>query len=413
LKIAYIVSLFPKISETFILREMEALQGAGAEITVLSLKTRREEFAHPEARAFEGATLYAASSPAALSALAGWAARKPAAVAGIVARVLLSHAAHPVLLAKSVPALVAAAWAAKRLSELGVERLHAHWATYPALTAWAVRRLTGIPYSITAHAHDIFLKNPLLAEKIEESDFTVTISEFNRRLIGDLCGAKAAGKLHVIHCGVPLRLFQPRRAAGAGEPRRESTQGSRLVSVGRMVDYKGFVTLLRAVARLRAEGRKVTCRIVGDGPLRREIEAEIGRLGLRACVELMGSRTQGEVRDALAGAAACVLASERGHDGQMDGIPVVLMEAMALGVPCVSTRISGIPEILEDGRTGILAEPGDHASLAAAVARLLDDPALAAAIAAEGRRKIESEFDIDTSAGKLLELMRSSAGGRG
>jgi len=403
LKLAYIVSLFPKISETFILREMEALRARGVEITVLSLKNRKEEIAHPEAEVFSGATIYAGSPLAAFGALAGWLVREPAAVAAVVARVVGSHAAHPVLLAKSLPALLTAAWAARRLRALGVDRVHAHWATYPALAAWAIRRLTGIPYSITAHAHDIFLANPLLSEKIDGSDFTVTISEYNRKVIGSLCGGGIARKLHVVHCGIPLGLF-PQREAEPGPP-------ARVVSVGRMVDYKGFGTLLRAVARLRGEGRDLSCDIVGDGPLRGEIEAEVERRGLRGCVRLLGSLTQGEVRAALAGATACVLASERGHDGQMDGIPVVLMEAMALGVPSVATRISGIPEILEDGRTGLLAEPGDPASLAAALARVLDDPGLARRIASEGRRKVEAEFDIERSAESLLKLMGAAAGG--
>jgi len=402
LKVAYIVSLFPKISETFILREMEALRGRGAEITVVSLKHRREAMLHPEAEAFLGSTLYPSSPLGILRCLLGRLARNPGALLTLAARVLAAHAAHPILLAKSLPVLATAVWVAERLEEKGVERVHAHWATYPALAAWGIRRLAGIPYSITAHAHDIFLPNPLLAEKILGSEFTVTISGFNRDVIASLCGPVAAAKVRVIHCGIPLRLYPQRPSPPEG--------AARIISVGRMVDYKGFITLLGAVARLRGAGRDLRCDIVGDGPMRAEVEAEVGRLGLGGAVRLLGSRTQGEVRDLLRGATACVLASERGRDGQMDGIPVVLMEAMAMGVPSVATRISGIPEIIEDGRTGFLAAPGDPASLAAAVARLLDDPGMVRRVTSSARAKIEEEFDIERSASALLRLMGQAAG---
>jgi glycosyltransferase involved in cell wall biosynthesis len=405
-KVAYIVSLFPKISETFILREMLALRRRGVEIVVVSLKSRREAIAHPEAEAFTSATIHPGPASASAGSLMARALRSPGSAAGALGRVAWGGARHPVLLAKSLPLVAVASKVAAELRRVGVDRVHAHWATYPALVAWAIRRFEGIPYSMTAHAHDVFMPNPLLREKIEESDFTVAISEFNRRFLEERCGRAASSKVRVIHCGVPLDQY-PRRngiAAAAGP--------SKIVSVGRMVDYKGFPTLLRAVASLRRGGRDVACDIVGDGPMEGEVRGLARSLGLEGSVRLLGARTQMEVKDLLRGATVCVLASERGAGGLMDGIPVVLMEAMALGVPAVGTRLSGVPEIIEDGRTGLMAEPGDAESIASAVGRLLDDPALAASLAAAGRRRIEESFDVDRSAAALHDLM-ISAGRRG
>ena len=405
MKVAYVVSLFPKISETFILREMIALGDRGEEIVVVSLKRRREKIVHPEAAPFVGSAIYPASPGRVAGALLRRVWRQPLVTGRLIGRVVAAHLLHPVLLAKSVPLVAAAAHVADQIRTRGVERVHAHWATYPALVAWVVRRLEGIPYSLTAHAHDIFLPNPLLREKIEESDFTVTISEYNRRFLAEKFGPRTAAKIRVIHCGVPLAEYPVRTDLPAGPPR--------IVSIGRMVDYKGFPTLLLAVAALRAGGRDVRCDIVGDGPLEGRIRALSRDLGLDGVVRLLGVRTQQEVREILSGAATCVLACERGRDGQMDGIPVVLMEAMALGVPVVSTRLSGIPEIIEDARTGLLADPGDAGSLARAVERVLADPALAARMAAAARRRIEEAFDVDRSAADLHALLAGGGGGGG
>jgi len=403
-KVAYVVSLFPKISETFILREMQALQERGIEIVVVSLKGRREPIAHAGAESFLERTVYVDDAGRALASFLRRAWRQPLAAMRLLGRVIAAHATRPLQLAKAISLVAVSARVADEVRERRADRVHAHWATWPALVAWAVGRLEGIPYSITAHAHDIFLPNPMLRRKIEESEFAVTISDFNRRFLAERCGATAAGRIRVIHCGLPLEAY-PRRRPAAAEG------GPLLVSVGRLVDYKGFPVLLRAVALVRARSREVVCEIVGEGPLEGRLREEVGRLGLEDVVRLRGARTQDEVRDLLRAAAVCVLASERGRDGQMDGIPVVLMEAMALGAPVVSTRISGIPEIVEDGVTGLLAEPGSPESLAAAIERILGDANLAARLADAARLRIEEGFDIRRVASDLHALLVGGDGG--
>lgn len=397
MKIAYVVSLFPKISETFILREMEQLRARGAEIVVVSLKSHAEPLRHPGAEAFARSTIEAPSFLGAAWAFARRMAAQPAAASRLVARVVASHRLHPLMLIKGLVTLAAGAGVADRLRREKVDHVHAHWATYPAQVAWTIHALEGIPYSVTAHAHDIFLPNPLLAEKIRASAFTVTISGHNIELLRRLVGPETSGKIRLVRCGVPLEEFNVRRA-GPADP-------GRLVSVGRLVDYKGFPTLVHAVSILRRKGRKVSCDIVGAGPMKGVLEGLIRRLDLEGSVRLRGAMTQPEVRETLEASGLCVLACEKGRDGQMDGIPVVLMEAMALGVPVVSTRISGIPELVEDGVTGLLAPPGDAAAVAGAIERLLEEPALAACLAAAARTRVEALHDASRNAGALLEMM--------
>ena len=397
MRVAYIVSLFPKISETFILREMQALRRRGVEITIVSLKRRREAIVHPDALDFLPVTHYVDAAGPVAAAFARRAALSPLATAGALSRVTAGClATAPGELMKSLPLVAVAARVARLLLERGIDRVHAHWATYPALVAWAVRRLAGIPYSLTAHAHDLFVPNPLLGAKILESEFTVTISEYNRRFLHRACGDEAAGRIHVVHCGVPLDEYPPRDQLPPGPPR--------IVSVGRLVDYKGYPTLLKAIAALRGKGRDLSCEIVGDGPEEPLLRVAMRELGLDGHVRLAGPKTLSEVRDLLRSASLFVLACRRGRGGLMDGIPVVLVEAMALGVPVVSTRISGIPELIEDGRTGLLAEPGDDRGLAEAIGRILDDSALASSLAAAARRKIEDEFDLERCAGEIFSL---------
>ncbi|MBI3447967.1 MAG: glycosyltransferase [Acidobacteria bacterium] len=404
MKVAYLVSLFPKISETFILREMQSLRERGVEVAVVSLKSRREPLAHPGAREFEADTIYADGAGPAAAAFVSSLATRPLASGGALARVTAgSLATAPAELVKSLPLVAVAARVGRLLRARGIDRVHAHWATYPALVAWAVRRLEGIPYSLTAHAHDIFAPNPLLRRKILESDFTVTISESNRRHLERACGAEAARRLRVVHCGVPLGEYPVREALPAGPVR--------VISVGRLVDYKGFPTLLRAIATLRDRGRDVTCEIIGDGPLEATLRLLIREFTLTDRVELTGSRPMDEVRRTISAASVCALACERGRGGLMDGIPVVLMEAMALGVPVVSTRLSGIPELVEDGRTGLLVEPGDARALADALDAITTDLPLAARLAGAARRHVEDHFDIAKSADALLALMRSPPAG--
>ncbi|MFQ5700995.1 MAG: glycosyltransferase [Acidobacteriota bacterium] len=398
MRIAYVVSLFPKLSETFILREMLALKRRGHQVTVFSLKNTPEELVHPEAQAFAADTVRVGFGPGIILAMARVVLRRPSALAEIVARIVMAHRRRPILLIKNLALVPAATCFAQRIRSLRIEHIHAHWATYPAMVAWIVSRLTGIPYSVTGHAHDLFLPNPMLVRKVKDAKFFATISEFNRALLYQACGPDAMGKVRLIRCGLPLEEFsfvQHRSAPSGALPR--------VLSVGRLVEYKGFDILIRACARLRECGRRVRCVIVGDGPERARLHRLVAELHLEEEVNLRGSRTQAEVREMMGASDLFVLACIRGADGQQDGIPIVLMEAMALGVPVVSTKLSGIPELVKDGETGLLAAPGDADHLASAMQRILDDPALAESMRTAARAWVEKEFDLRRSVTYLCD----------
>lgn len=403
MKVAYIVSLFPKLSETFILREMIGLETLGHRITVVSLKRENEPVVHKEAALFRDRTIHPGSLVAVILGSAATALRHPLLVLRIVARIAISHAGggrgfHPVAMLTCLALVPAALYLARRLRAEGIQHVHAHWASYPALVAWIIGRVSGIPYSVTAHAHDLFLPNPMLAEKVRDAAFFATISEFNRALLIQACGSGALDRLRLIRCGIPLAEFP------YGDPSR-AEEPAHVVSVGRLVDYKGFDVLIRACGILRDRGVAVRLTIVGEGPERRSLEALVGELNAAGMVTFAGSRRQEEVRGIMRNAALFALACVKGKDGQQDGIPIVLMEAMALGLPVVSTRLSGIPELVKDGQTGLLARPGDAGHLAAAMERLLQDDELAASLRRDARTWVEIEFDLDRWVGKLSESL--------
>lgn len=406
MRIAYVVSLFPKLSETFILREILGLRARGHDVRILSLKRETETIRHPEADGLMEATDYPGGIVSLIGATLWWIGRRPWALAQVAARIAADHAAHPVLLAKSLALIPLSLWAARRLLRLGATRVHAHWASWPAQTAWISWRLTGIPYSVTAHAHDLFLPNPMLPRKVSDSRFFATISEYNRSFLIQACGAGALGRIRLIRCGLPLDQLPfapPRPAAESGGP-------ASILSVGRLVDYKGFDVLIRAMAILKTRGLRARCLIVGEGPERGRLARLIGELDLSGEVALTGGLLQKGVMEAMRAADLFALACRTAPDGQQDGIPIVLMEAMALGLPVVSTPISGIPELLIDSATGLLAAPEDPEHLAQVIGRLLGDRKLAALLARAARDKIEAEYSLDRSLDALCEAFSGPQG---
>lgn len=390
MKLAYIVSLFPKLSETFILREILGLRRRGHDVAIVSLKRERELVIHEEARDLIRDTIYPDYSARSVAAVSRTLLGAPAEVVSIAGRIASAHAGHPGILAKSMALIPAALRIARRLERDGVEHIHAHWATYPALAAWIVSRVSGIPYSVTGHAHDLFLPNPMLPVKIKDSRFFATISEFNRALLIQRCGPEALRKVRLIRCGLPLDRFPFRERSAPRAPWE-------IVSVGRLVDYKGFDVLIKAVARLRDRGLESRCVIVGDGPERAGLERLAGSSGLGGSVTFLGGKPQEEVRRRIESADLFVLAAVPGCDGQQDGIPIVLMEAMALGVPVVSTKLSGIPELVIDSLTGLLAAPGDHEHLAMVIERALTDGDMTERRRLAARAHVEREYDIERS----------------
>ena len=359
-RIAYILSMFPALSETFILREILELRRRDVEIQIHSLKPCTDALVHPEARTLvgQGRVHYASPTRAVLRFL-GLALRHPRRVWRVMDDFRRSFTGSGLSLAKSFTSMALAADLIPSLRAQGITHIHAPWATYPSTAAWFCSRLAGFSFSFTARAHDLFLEDHALAVKLREARFTQTITEYNRSLIRRRFPDPDPKPLHVIHSALDLADFPARR---------HPVQPALILSIGRMVEMKGFADLIDACALMRDQGIAFQCLIVGRGPLQREL---LKRIELR----------------------------ELQH-----WVPNVLMEAMAARCPVVSCPTSGVPELVQHGRTGLLAEARNPHSLALQVRRLLHDPGLGERLAEAGRLKVEDEFNIRKNAARLADL---------
>jgi glycosyltransferase involved in cell wall biosynthesis/SAM-dependent methyltransferase/GT2 family glycosyltransferase len=402
LRIGYVVSRFPALSETFVLRELiEVDRQPGVCCELFSLFPEASEPVHPAAREWV-ARRRRASPAGAIGALAYWAAHRPLRLAAVVSAVIGDYVRSPRVLSRALVAVALALQHARTLRADPVDHLHAHFATYPALAAWTCSRMVGIPYSFTAHAHDIFVHRLGLRRRTEAAAFCVGISEHNARILRDVAPG-GRSHVHVVHCAIAPELYAMRpRAPRAGEP-------IRVACVAAMKDYKGHRVLLDAVGRLARDGHAVDVDLVGDGPLRGELERQAARLNLVDHVRFLGALTEPEVAGVVDGADVFVLASRIQRDGDTDGIPVALMEAMASGLPVVASDVSGVPELVRDGETGLLAPVDDDAALADALRSILHDADAAIARARAGRALVEERFAVAGEAARLLELIRASA----
>jgi glycosyltransferase involved in cell wall biosynthesis len=401
-RIAYVVSWFPAITETFVLDELRELRAQGVEVEVLPLFGRRGGEVHAGFRELADRTHYHRTlSWELVAAQLHWLRRRPGRFLRAWLTALAESAPSRKLLVRAPAVLLKAAVLARRIEGMGARRVHAHFATHPALAAWFVGELTGIAYGFTAHAHDLYVDRAMLPEKVRRADLVVTISEFNRRLLERACGGAASGKVHVVRCGVDLSAFAP-------VPRRLPPIPT-FACVASLRPYKGHEVLIEAAALLRREGIDLRVVLVGDGVLRRRLEARVARAGLGDVVTLRGALPHQEIPAVLAGATALVLPSVTARDGQMEGIPVALMEAMAAGVPVVASRLSGIPELVRDGETGLLVPERDPVALASAMDRLARDPVLAARLAEAGRRAVLEDHDLSRNVARLRALLTGAA----
>ena len=398
-KVAYLVSWFPARTETFILRELQQVELLGGCPEVYPLVGARPGALHPGAESFVSRARYLRlASREVLSANLRWLRTSPRRYLGTWARALWGNARSPGFLARAVYTLPKAATIAHELQARGVEHVHAHWATHPALAGWAIHRLTGIPWSFTAHAHDLYVDRTMLRQKLQSAAFAVTISEYNRERLRGWYGAGLAKKVAVVRCGIDGRSFRPR------EPGSPRTGPFTLLCVAALRDYKGHPWLLDAVALLKRRGCAVRLLLVGDGEDRLALCERVVQSGLAGEVSFLGHQPSDKVAELMRGADAVVLPSVVTSSGKMEGIPVCLMEALACELPVVATRISGIPELVKDGETGLLVPPGDARALATALERLIRDPALRARLGRAGRAHVLESFSLQENSERLFEM---------
>ncbi len=397
-KIAYIMSRFPKITETFILYEILELAKCGVSVEIYPLLRTAEPVRHSEAeRLAERAHYHPFLSLPILCAQWYFIGRRPRAYFKTWAEVLRGTFGSANFFIGTLCIFPKVVRFAYEMVHQGITHVHAHFANHPAVAGLIIHRLTGIPFSFTAHGSDLHVERRMLAEKVEAAEFVATISSFNKELMIQECGEGVRQKIHVIPCGVDPDIFTPHYRSDCDDP-------FTILSVAWFEEVKGHKYLIEACRLLRDRGIDFECRFVGDGRLRREIETQIEQLGLQDAIHLLGPQPRAEVAKMLSEADVMALHSVPTQRGDIEGIPVVLMEAMASEIPVVASRLSGIPELVDHGRTGLLVPPRDTTAIANALHMLWEDRELRCGLGQAGREKVLREFNLKTNAKKLAKL---------
>jgi glycosyltransferase involved in cell wall biosynthesis len=395
MRIAYLVSRFPAFSETFVLREALEVRRLGHDVQVYALKSLADEGFDPAAEALVRSTQY---SPFFLSAALLWAnlktaARHPVKYCGSLLYVLAHSLATPKECLKALVTYPKTIYYGTLMVSRGVEHIHAHFANIPTLSALIISRIWGIPFSFAAHAHDLFTHRSMLREKLASARFAVTCSDYNRKFVRPFCREEDMDKFQVLHCGADVERLQ--KVVRRPDP-------GLIGCVSRLSAQKGFKHLVEACDVLRKRGVSFRCILAGEGPEQQSLADQARALGLAGIVELPGRVP--DVGDFLSRLSVLVLPCVQADDGSMDGLPTVLIEAMAARIPVISAAVSGIPELVRDGETGLLVPQQDPAALADAIERLLKDPALAARLAENGHRLACDRYDLEKSARRVAGL---------
>ena len=394
-RLAYLLKKFPRLSETFILNEVLAQESLGRDLHIFSRRAADDEPRHPE---LERLRAEVEIMPAA-KGIDPWRALfdeegDPEERFASVGRVVrgAKEWEHP----RFSTLLSEALWLRRRTQELGITHIHTHFATDSAVAAMLLHELGGPSYSITAHAKDIYRStvDPVLLERMfAGSSFVVTVCDANVRHLAEQIGAAGMSHVRRLYNGIDLSAFAP-SAEGERDP-------NLILSVGRLVAKKGFDVFIDAIAILRAEGRPLRAVIVGDGEEREALALRIEECGMSGVIELAGPLGADEVRTHLAHAGVFCLPCVIGPDGNRDALPTVLLEALANGAPIVSTPVTGIPEILDQGSCGILVPEHDSTATARALGALLDDPERRQRLVEAGHVHVRANFDLAKQSKKL------------
>ena len=397
MKIAYILKMYPRFSETFIVNEILELERRGADVRIYSLRKPDDGRFHAKLAQVKASVIYVPQYP-------------QYEVDRIAQAHQLVQAAYPDAYATvyddtlkrghdfAIKRFLQAGYVASHLLKQPVDAMHAHFATSATRVANLVGRMIGVPYSVTAHAKDIFHEDVAvesLRKKLGGARFVVTVSNYNRLYLTQLLGRDSA-EIRTLYNGVDRKRFRPPHA-----PR----QLNLILGVGRLVEKKGFAILVDACAILRDNGIQFTCKIVGKGPLQATLQNQIDTLNLSDCVKLVGAQPQDGVLRLMRQSTLFALPCVVGKDGNRDGLPTVLLEAMATGLPAVTTTVTGNPEIVDHERNGLLVPPNDAVALAASLQQLLEDTEKRTEFGLAASKKVDVAFDIRTNVGKLYEWL--------
>ncbi|MEZ6148336.1 MAG: glycosyltransferase [Planctomycetaceae bacterium] len=389
--VGYVVKRYPRFSETFIVNEVLAHEAAGLDVEIFSLRPPVDTHFQNRISEVRAPVTYLDRDNRGGKSDVFWAAIQEA-------ELKLPEFSSKLALAQGEDAkdTIQAIQLALMTQERDIRHLHAHFASSAASVARMAAHFAGIPYTLTAHAKDIFheeVESDDLRRKLTDASSVITVSDFNLQYLRKTFGPSASRVVRVYN---GLDLHQYPFLLPADRPRQ-------IIGVGRLVEKKGFNDLITACAILAEHRDDFHCEIIGDGECGRELQDQILELGIADRVKLIGPQPQSQVIAAMQSSAVLAAPCIVGGDGNRDGLPTVLLEAMALGTPCVGTDVTGIPEVLRHEQTGLLVGQHDPHALARALERLLDDPVLRIRLASRARDLIAAEFDAHANAGAVRE----------
>lgn len=390
--ILYIVSVFPSTSATFVLNEILTLKKEGFNIEIASLRKPKGEIYQNGVENFNNIIYIPHIKQGILDT-----------VSLVLSNIIycikyprryfrvfkyISHKRNKRLWYDFLRAI----HLDLQLEKLKIDHIHSQFAHSPTNIAYLLNLLSGRKYSYTCHAVDIFVPNNriLLEEQLEQSSFAITISHFNIKYIENIINNKSlVDKFEIVRCGIDYNKFKPKVRKIKGDEKIN------IFSVGRFVEKKGFIYLIEALRKIREENIDFVCNIVGDGPLYMEIAQKIKEYNLKENVKLIGAVGSSEVRDYLKNSDIFVLPCIQAKNGDMDGIPVSLMEAMAFEIPVISTNLSGIPELIEHEVSGLIVEPKNYKQLKQAIMKLIESESLRKQYGQNARIKIINEYSLE------------------
>jgi len=403
LKIAYILFRFPTLTETFIAEEIQKIQTLGVNVQVYSLLPSKENLVHSVSKSILPQTLNVPGifNPVVWIAQVYYLWRNPRMYFRLLWKLLKQPAKHVTTYLQRLTIFFKSMWVAKELQSHQIHLVHTHFAWLSAAASWVVSQLLDVPFTVTTHAFDIYSeRNDLLKLITNQAAKVVTISEHNKNEILRMNPNLIDDNVQVIRCGIDLSFFSKLIRS-----QKTINFPIQITSVGSLIEKKGHEFLIQACANLKKQDIPFQCVVIGSGLQHAFLQNLIQENKLTNDVVLAGKKSQEWVRDRLSQSHLFVLACVRTGDNDQDGIPVAMMEAMAMGLPVISTAVSGIPELIKHGKTGLIVEERDPESLSKEIIRLCDDPELRRTLSRNGHTLVEQEYNINENVKKLKNVI--------
>jgi glycosyltransferase involved in cell wall biosynthesis len=403
LNVAYVSGTFPQLTQTFVAREIYWIRRSGVSPHIFSLSRPKQVPISRESDELADVHYSRALSKAVFAAQWDAIRRRPRAYFGALFRCVVYSFREPKLLLQALLVFPKSVYFARQMSGLGVQHVHSHFLTLPSIAAAVAAHLLGVTHSVTAHAVGVFSRSPeSLKRQLADVSRIVTISTYHRAFIREQLSVSSSEPIEIVHCGIDPADFVP-------VPKPEEKTLFSLLAVGRLVEKKGFEYLIDACARLRDLGLDFHCEIVGGGPREDALRRRIDQHNLQDWVRLMGPLDQDGVLGRFRATDVFVLPCVVAANGDRDGLPVVLMEAMSCGLPVVTTPVAGIVDLVVHDQTGILIGERDVTALVSAITLLRDDPDLRHRLGIAGRALVEEAFNVRDTSADLAGVFRDVA----